>query len=234
MSGAGSWRKEGSVTEAAAWYYVSDSEKHGPLSVEQMTDLIRTGSLDADTLVWSSDMAEWTPLARSPLGELAQSGGLADARPATAPSSAATTAGARAQTAAAPSVGPTAVADRRVSGFVDAIATCLRQYATFSGRAARPEYWYFVLFNIMVAIASTVLDVMIFDPTAEFSPINSLTSLALLLPSLAVAARRLHDVDRTAWWILLFLIPVIGWLIAILFLVQRGSPGTNRFGPPPA
>jgi uncharacterized membrane protein YhaH (DUF805 family) len=233
------------VTEAAAWYYVSNGEKQGPLGVEQMTALLQARAITADTLVWTNGMAEWTPLGRSALATAAPGPEARPAPPAMPPSpvatSAATAAGARASAAGAaaaaagrPAGGP---AESGTGGFVadfrKAVAACLRQYATFTGRAARPEYWYFVLFNILVAIASTMLDVMIFDPTAEFSPLNSLTSLALLLPSLAVAARRLHDTDRTAWWILLFLIPVIGWLIAIFFLVQRGTPGPNRFGPPP-
>jgi uncharacterized membrane protein YhaH (DUF805 family) len=68
---------------------------------------------------------------------------------------------------------------------------------------------------------------------AAISPLNSLASLALLLPSLAVAVRRLHDIDRTGWWILLWFIPIIGWIILIIWHCTAGTPGPNRFGQDP-
>jgi len=123
----------------------------------------------------------------------------------------------------------------------DAIRTVLSKYATFDGRAARPEYWWWVLFYIVAIVATTIVDGVIlgpvfgdgvFDPDAP-QPLSGLLYLALLLPNLAVGARRLHDVGRSGWWLLLALLPVIGALVLIFWFVQPGDPGANEYGPPP-
>ncbi len=113
-------------------------------------------------------------------------------------------------------------------GFQEAIRRALNKYAVFRGRASRSEYWWFALFNILVSIAAGILDSVLFGN--ENSVLNALATLALLLPSLAVSARRLHDIDRTAWWLLLWLVPVIGWIVLIIFFILRGNDGHNRFG----
>ncbi|MEM8569570.1 MAG: DUF805 domain-containing protein [Pseudomonadota bacterium] len=86
-------------------------------------------------------------------------------------------------------------------GFGEAISVCLRNYVTFSGRASRSEYWYFFLFNILVGIGTAIFDTAVFGIENEFSPINALASLALFLPALSVLFRRLHDTDRSGWWV---------------------------------
>lgn len=106
----------------------------------------------------------------------------------------------------------------------------LKQYAVFSGRARRTEYWMFVLCNVIVMLLLSMVDKMI---GGDNELISSIYSLAVLLPSLAVAARRLHDTDRSAWWLLLGLIPVIGTLVLIYFMVCNGQQGPNRFGDDP-
>lgn len=106
----------------------------------------------------------------------------------------------------------------------------LKQYAVFSGRARRTEYWMFVLCNIIVMLLLGMVDKLI---GGDNELISSIYSLAVLLPSLAVAARRLHDTDRSAWWLLLGLIPVIGTLVLIYFMVCNGQQGPNRFGDDP-
>ena len=116
--------------------------------------------------------------------------------------------------------------------FGDSIRAVLSNYANFDGRAARPEFWWFALFYLLVQLAGGALDAALFPRT--FGPIGTLAGLALLLPYLAVGARRLHDTDRSGWWLLLSLVPVIGAIVLIVFFVQRGTPGENRFGPPPA
>lgn len=119
--------------------------------------------------------------------------------------------------------------------FQTAVATCLRNYVTFSGRASRPEYWYFFLFSILVSLGLSILDSAMFGPMDGMGggngPLASLFSLAIFLPSLAVGVRRLHDSDRSGWWLLLVLIPVLGFLVLIYFFVQAGTNGPNRFGP---
>lgn len=106
----------------------------------------------------------------------------------------------------------------------------LKQYAVFSGRARRTEYWMFVLCNVIVMLLLGMVDKM---SGGDNELISSIYSLAVLLPSLAVAARRLHDTDRSAWWLLLGLIPIIGTLVLIYFMVCNGQQGPNRFGDDP-
>ncbi|CBG91462.1 DUF805 domain-containing protein [Citrobacter rodentium] len=106
----------------------------------------------------------------------------------------------------------------------------LRQYSVFTGRARRKEYWMFVLINMIVsAIINVIQSVVGMD--APY--ISMLYSLAVLLPSIAVAVRRLHDTERSGWWLLLSLIPIIGTIVIIVFLCQHGTAGSNRFGADP-
>lgn len=115
--------------------------------------------------------------------------------------------------------------------FQDAIRSGFRNYVTFSGRASRSEYWYWVLFAVLVAIASGIIDHAIF-PYASTGPVEALTTLILFLPGLAMSARRLHDIDRTAWWILITF-TVVGIILLLIWACMRGTAGANRFGPDP-
>ncbi|MDO9404685.1 MAG: DUF805 domain-containing protein [Polaromonas sp.] len=96
--------------------------------------------------------------------------------------------------------------------FGQAVSVCLSKYATFSGRAARPEFWWFFLFQVLVSIVASFLGDMV----------SALVSLALLLPALAVGARRLHDIGRTGWWQLI-MFTVIGLLVLIYWWAQPGT-----------
>ena len=109
--------------------------------------------------------------------------------------------------------------------FVTSIKTCLAEkYAEFNGRASRPEFWWFVLFCFILN----------FLGNAVFrSWISGLISLALLVPSIAVGARRLHDIGKSGWLQLLGIIPVIGWAILIYWAVQPGQAGANQYGNAP-
>lgn len=115
--------------------------------------------------------------------------------------------------------------------FVEAIRSGFRNYVTFSGRAARSEYWYWVLFVAIAGAAASILDMAIF-PGNDFSPINSLFGLAVLLPGLALAFRRMHDIDGSAWWLLISL-TIIGVFVLLVWFCQKGTTGPNRFGPDP-
>ena len=106
---------------------------------------------------------------------------------------------------------------------------CWKKYAEFSGRARRQEYWMFFLFNILASIALGVVDRIL----GTSGSLGGLYSLAVLIPSLAVAARRLHDTDRSGWWQLIALIPLIGFIVLLVFLCSDSKPGENRFGPNP-
>ena len=111
--------------------------------------------------------------------------------------------------------------------FQDAVRTCLTKYVDFNGRARRSEYWFFFLFNVIVSIVANIIDAAV-GTTA----ISLLAALALFLPSLAVAIRRLHDTSRSGWWVLIGLIPIVGWIILIVFYCQD-SHGDNKYGPSP-
>jgi uncharacterized membrane protein YhaH (DUF805 family) len=118
--------------------------------------------------------------------------------------------------------------------FRDAIRAGFANYVNFSGRAGLGEFWYWVLFTILVGIVTSIVDARWFPDLYPITPLSDLFTLATLLPGLAVSVRRLHDIDRSGWWILLGLIPLIGTIVLIVWWVQRGTPGPNRFGPNPA
>ena len=107
-------------------------------------------------------------------------------------------------------------------GFTEAISSGLSKYVTFSGRASRSEYWYWTLFATIVSIIAFVIDMLVF-PGMGVRPVNTIVSLALFLPGLAVAVRRLHDLNQSGWWLLIF---VFIW--GSFF--WKGTEGPNRFG----
>ncbi|MCW5897793.1 MAG: DUF805 domain-containing protein [Flavobacteriales bacterium] len=111
----------------------------------------------------------------------------------------------------------------------------LKNYVGFKGRARRKEYWMFVLFHIIFTVVAMVLDnaTGMADPTTGYGPIYALYALALLLPSLAVAARRLHDVGKSGWFLLIGFIPIIGAIWLIVLFVTDSKPGLNKYGPNP-
>lgn len=116
--------------------------------------------------------------------------------------------------------------------FPQAIQTCFKKYATASGRATRSEYWYWHLFTFLGGMVTTVLDVAILstkldDPEA-LSPINIIFSLLTFIPSIAVGIRRLHDTNRSGWW-LLIAFTIIGLIPLIYWLCQKGTEGENRY-----
>ncbi len=115
-------------------------------------------------------------------------------------------------------------------GFQEAVTACLSKYVGFEGRAVRSEYWYWVLFIVIVTVVLNLVTAVL--PGALGSIIGVLSGLFALgtfLPGLAVSVRRLHDVDRSGWFLLIAFIPLIGALVLIYFMVQPGTPGRNRF-----
>jgi len=102
----------------------------------------------------------------------------------------------------------------------------LRQYAVYTGRARRKEYWMFFLINAIAAVILNVLDVLF----SSFGLASLVYSLAVFLPAACVAIRRLHDTGRSGWWLLLCFIPVLGFLVLVFFLVLEGDNGENEYG----
>jgi len=111
----------------------------------------------------------------------------------------------------------------------------LRKYAVFSGRARRKEYWMFFLFNLIISFLLGVIDGVMgtFSPEAGLGLLGGIYSLAVLIPSIAVTIRRLHDTGRTGWWFLLIFIPLIGAIVLLVFMVLDSEEGTNDYGPNP-
>jgi uncharacterized membrane protein YhaH (DUF805 family) len=126
--------------------------------------------------------------------------------------------------------------------FVD---TLKNRYAAFKGRATRSEYWYFLLFSIIIALILTALDSMIINPLLGIQPVvetartgilGMLFSIGTLIPSVALAIRRLHDIGKNGWWILLGVIPIvniIGIFVLLYFFIKDSQPGENLYGPSP-
>lgn len=119
--------------------------------------------------------------------------------------------------------------------FMTAVRTCLSKYVDFSGRARRSEYWFFALFGFLVGIVTSVIDMVLgtdYDGSTSGGLVNTVVSLALFLPSLAVGVRRLHDTDRSGWWILIGIIPIIGWILLLVWFCTDSKP-SNQYGPSP-
>jgi uncharacterized membrane protein YhaH (DUF805 family) len=104
-----------------------------------------------------------------------------------------------------------------------------KNYVNFNGRARRKAYWMFVLFNIIAAVILSIIDNVI----GTGGILGGLYSLAVLLPGIALGVRRLHDIGKSGWWLLIALVPLIGFIVLIIFAVTDSQPGENQYGPNP-
>lgn len=110
----------------------------------------------------------------------------------------------------------------------------LRKYAVFSGRARRKEYWYFTLVSMLISFGLSYIEGWLgVFPETEYGVLSLIYLLIVIIPTTAVGVRRLHDVGRRGWWYLLNLIPFVGTIIVLIFLVQDSQPGDNQYGPNP-
>ncbi len=115
------------------------------------------------------------------------------------------------------------------------------RYAQFHGRASRSEFWYFMLFYLLIDIVLVFIDLLIVDPMLGITPdqagqggvLEIIFALAMLIPSIALAVRRLHDIGKSGWWYLIGFIPLVGALVLLYFFVLDSQPGTNQYGPNP-
>ena len=105
----------------------------------------------------------------------------------------------------------------------------LKKYAVFGGRARRKEYWMFFLFNVIIAFVLGLVEGLAGGPGI----VGNIYALAVLIPGIAVAMRRLHDTDRSGWWLFIGLIPIVGAIVLLVFLVQDSTPGENQYGANP-
>ena len=112
-----------------------------------------------------------------------------------------------------------------------------RKYAVFGGRASRAEFWTFVLFNLVAESALIALDLIVFGTQSPIGAgagvFSAIYSLAVFLPALGVTIRRLHDVGRTGWWVLIGLVPLLGLIVLVVFCIGDSQPNENRYGPNP-
>ncbi len=116
-------------------------------------------------------------------------------------------------------------------GIQEAVQACLTKYVDFEGRATRSECWWWALFVVAVWVILWVMGGAILGADSGAGSVSgALFCLAAFLPGLAVAARRLHDTDRSAWWLLLLLVPIAGWGLLFYYLAEPSMPGPNKFG----
>ena len=116
--------------------------------------------------------------------------------------------------------------------FQTSIKTCFNKYADFSGRALRSELWFFVLFTVLGGTIALIIDVMVLGYSIEsYGPINLIFTVAIILPSIAVTTRRLHDINKSGWWQLIEL-TIIGILLIIIWCATEGENKKNKYGSP--
>ncbi|GAB5375158.1 MAG: DUF805 domain-containing protein [Acuticoccus sp.] len=118
------------------------------------------------------------------------------------------------------------------ASFGEAVSRFWSRFATFSGRASRAEYWWAILFNVLVGVVLSVIDSIIGlgRSMGDYELLGGLYSLITILPCVAMSVRRLHDIGRTGWWVFIILLPVIGFIVLLVFHCIRGTEGPNRFG----
>ncbi|EXB22804.1 DUF805 domain-containing protein [Acinetobacter baumannii] len=114
--------------------------------------------------------------------------------------------------------------EQKESDYRQAIVTCFKKFADFKGRARRSEFWYFELFCVLISL---IFSIFINEDVA------TIAMLITLIPNIAVSVRRLHDINRSGWWMLIALIPIIGILLLLFWATQEGSSASNQYGEPP-
>jgi uncharacterized membrane protein YhaH (DUF805 family) len=196
-----------------------------------MQSLISRGTVLPQTLVWTEGMADWAETRASELRAFlgAVPPPLATASP---PHAALSSPPLGAWDAARPAAVGLGGGPAPGMGFVEAIRYCFVDYATFSGRASRSQYWFFTFFLALGNVAAALVD-MAFQGASgdQIGVISAIFSLATLIPSFAVASRRFHDAGWRFWWFLVVIVPLLGWIFVIYVTVTR-DPGPNRFDAP--
>lgn len=255
------------MTDSRVWYYAKGNQKVGPLQRVDLEKLVSDRTIGTETLVWAEGMSTWEFakkhfyfLPSSPPNLPAESD-ISSHVPGVG-SAAVNPSGEVSHLFTSEQLGNDDLyvhAPRR--SFGEAISVCFRKYATFMGRASRSEFWFFFLFAILVSVAAMVVDTtMLRYDFEEYGQTQALTDLTLLLPGQAVAWRRLHDTNRSGWWVggfwlgilvlaVIFtgtfsaydttvglLLPIAGFaltayvLLLFVFMCQKGNTKQNRYG----
>jgi uncharacterized membrane protein YhaH (DUF805 family) len=113
-------------------------------------------------------------------------------------------------------------------GFGEAVSVCFKKSFVWEGRASRAEFWWFELAQLLILVAAAIIDQII-----GTGVLYIIAAIALILPAIAVLVRRLHDTDRTGWWFWIYLLPVIGLIVILVFTLTGGDEGDNKYGPNP-
>jgi uncharacterized membrane protein YhaH (DUF805 family) len=217
-----------------AWFHAKGGVPNGPLDEDAIAALLRSNDISGETLVWSQGMANWMALRDTNLVNFLmlppplpiQEGGVNFSS-----SSSPLTKNVLNSQNSRPNSSTSTEANQTSMNFVKSFNICYEKYAEFSGRSIRSEYWYFTLY---VFIFNIILGLLEFVIGPGFVILSVLLIMAFIfIPSISVTVRRLHDTDRSGWWALLLIVPLIGFLVLLIFLCQRGTPGPNRFGPDP-
>ena len=217
------------------WHYARNESAAGPVGPAEIMRLIRDGVIGTDTPVWRRGLPGWesarqhfdfgADAANTPPPDPMATGMSERARRYVATHRAAQPAPATPQYQ---SRGDGLYRHAPGRGFGEAIGVCLSKYFTFSGRASRSEYWYFILFHFLIGIVSALLDASLFGTALtedKAGPLNAVVSLGLLFPFLAVSWRRLHDIGRSGWWIGGFWLAMVAGVVFIV-VGAATDPGT--------
>jgi len=212
---------------SSGWYYLLNDTRIGPVEGSEIERLVSQGSVTAHTPVWCDGLDGWEE-AGNHFSISEGFSGPPPVPPRSPSARRATSESSGGHGAIVGSIGLYHGASAR--SFGEAISVCFNKYVTFSGRASRSEYWYFFLFCILLGLATAVVDMVIFGVANELSPVNALTSLALFLPSLAVAVRRLHDTNRSGWWIGGFWPGLLGFAVVIGMIAAANPYAGDAIG----
>ncbi|MGJ8546278.1 MAG: DUF805 domain-containing protein [Sulfitobacter sp.] len=197
------------------WHYVENGAARGPVPQEEFDALVAAGTIQPDTLVWHDGMSDWVALSTL-------------AAP-TAPPPPSQAAQYRA-TPAFEEMSPAGEAQRAdASTFMGALKDGFGRYVDFGSRSNRPQYWYWFLWMLIIGFITGMLDGML----GTGGVVNGIWTLAALLPGIALSIRRLHDIGRSGWWLLIGLIPLVGAIVLLVFFCTRSENQTNRWGPVP-
>ena len=193
---------------SAQWYYAVEGASNGPVSQSEFDELVAAGAIRSDTLVWQEGMQDWLPYGRADNAS-----------------------GQQAQPAHAPLSDGADPARTDANTFVGALKDGFARYVDFKTRSTRSQYWWWTLWMILMSIGAVIIDTMM--GMGDSGPVNLILSLATLLASIAVSIRRLHDIGRSGWWFLLVLVPIIGWIVLIVFYCTKSQDAENLWGPAP-
>lgn len=188
------------------WHYARGGTAHGPIDQSEFETLIKNHTIRPDTLVWREGMKDWVALETLDLPG-------PDAPP-------------------RPRLKEVQDATSIREGLSDAVTDGLSRFLDFQTRSSRPQFWFWFLFIVLLHFgAAIVLSVL---GSSLLGWLFQLVSFALILPSAAVAVRRLHDIGRSGWWFLIYFIPLIGWIILLVWAILEGEETNNQWGHPPA